>query len=426
MLATILAVLIGILLIAISTALFLIALSTLYVTTHAWWDPRTQAATSYTQLLPTMGFSFSLLMPCRHESEMVMRTTLDHLCNQNHPNVEVIISVGHDDPKTVSIARKLASERPEMVRVSVDEGAVKNKPRQLNTALALCRNDVVGVFDAESIAAPTLLRHVDTCFQARNADVVQGAVQLINYRDTWYSLRNCLEYFMWFRSRLHAYAKRGFIPLGGNTVFIRRNVLRSIDGWDGDCLAEDCDLGVRLSVMHRRIVIAYSPHLVTREETPDSIPALVKQRTRWSLGFMQVYAKRDWATLPTFRQRSIAWWTLMQQHFMAFTGLCIPICIATALFGKFPLGVTMLTFVPLIPAVAALAFDVCMLREFGRDHSFRIRLYDYVRLVLATPFYQVLLAYSALRALVKFRQSDFRWEKTKHSGSHLGYLAARS
>ncbi|RKO25394.1 glycosyltransferase family 2 protein [Pseudarthrobacter phenanthrenivorans] len=425
MLTTILTVFTGVLIIGISAVLFVIALSTLYVSTHAWWDPKTQAATSYTDLLPAPGVSFSLIMPCRHESEMVMRSTLDHLCNQDHPDVEVVISVGHDDPETVAVARKLAAERPEMVRVSVDEGAVKNKPRQLNTALAMCRNDVVGVFDAESIAAPDLLLHVDTCFVAKNADVVQGAVQLVNYRDTWYSLRNCLEYFMWFRSRLHAYAKQGFIPLGGNTVFVRRELLSSINGWDNNCLAEDCDLGVRLSVMNRKIVIAYSPHLVTKEETPDSIRSLVKQRTRWSLGFMQVFAKRDWQALPTLKQRSIAWWTLMQQHFMAFAGLCIPLCILTALFGKFPVPVTLLTFVPLVPAVAAVAFDICMLREFGRDHGYKIRLYDYVRLVLGTPFYQILLAFSALRALIKFRQSDFRWEKTMHAGSHLGYLAAR-
>ncbi|ELT45936.1 glycosyl transferase family protein [Arthrobacter nitrophenolicus] len=375
--------------------------------------------------MPVPGVSFSLIMPCRHESETVMRSTLDHLCGQNHPDIEVIISVGHDDPHTVAVARMLASERPELVRVSVDKGAVKNKPRQLNTALAMCRKDVVGIFDAESIAAPDLLLHVDTCFVARNADVVQGAVQLVNYRDSWYALRNCLEYFMWFRSRLHAYAGQGFIPLGGNTVFVRREVLSSINGWDGNCLAEDCDLGVRLSVLNRRIVIAYAPHLVTKEETPDSIRALVKQRTRWSLGFMQVIAKRDWRALPTLRQRCVAWWTLMQQHFMAFAGLCIPLSILTAIFGKFPIPITLLTFVPLVPAVAAVAFDVCMLREFGRDHGYRIRFYDHLRLVLGTPFYQVLLAYSALRALVKFRQSDFAWEKTMHAGSHLGYLAAR-
>ena len=227
-------------------------------------------------------------------------------------------------PKRSRPPQRLAGENPEQVRVSVDHSPVKNKPRQLNTALRMCRNDVVGVFDAESIAAPHLLRNIDNSFRTTGADAVQGAVQLINYRDTWFSLRNCLEYFIWFSSRLHVHAKLGFIPLGGQHGLRAPVASEDVGGWDENCLAEDCELGVRLSTLQHRIVVAYSPELVTREETPDTVRALVKQRTRWSLGFMQVYAKGLWKTLPTFRERATAWWTLTQQHLMALTGLAIP------------------------------------------------------------------------------------------------------
>ncbi|MEC5198428.1 cellulose synthase/poly-beta-1,6-N-acetylglucosamine synthase-like glycosyltransferase [Arthrobacter sp. PL16] len=408
--------------VVVALALFAIASSTLYLNTYAWWDPKTQVRTSYSGLLETESVSFSLIMPCRNEREDVMRATLAALLTQTHSKKEVIISVGHDDPETVATAYRLANEFPELVRVSVDSNETKNKPLQLNRALETCRNDVVGVFDAESIAAKALLSHIDSVFMARNADVVQGAVQLINYRDTWYSLRNCLEYFTWFRSRLHAHSRQGFIPLGGNTVFIKRELLNAVGGWDGSCLAEDCDLGVRLSTLGRRIVVAYSPELVTREETPDSVGTLIRQRTRWSLGFMQVFAKGDWKALPTRRMRLIAWWTLMQQHFMAFAGVCIPVAIIAAVWGNFPLIVTLIAFLPLIPTFATIAFDLCMLREFGRDHRFELSSYDYFRLIVGTPFYQVILAYSALRALVKFQRGDFRWEKTSHAGSHLVYI----
>ncbi len=411
--------------IAVTLALLLLSTSTLFLATYAWWNADNRAATAYEPKLGKRSHTFSLIMPCREETEEVMAATLGRLLSQRHGGVEVIISVGHDDLETVKIARKLARRHRSRVRVSVDTSPVKNKPRQLNTALAMCRNDIVGVFDAESIAAPELLDHIDAAFQRRNADVVQGAVQLVNFRDSWYALRNCLEYFIWFRSRLHAHAKRGFIPLGGNTVFVRRELLVAVGGWDGDCLAEDCDLGVRLSALRRRIVVAYSPALVTREETPDSIPALVRQRTRWALGFMQVYAKGDWKMLPWGRRRLNAWWTLTQQHFMAFAGLVIPLSIALAIFAKFPLGVTLFTFLPLVPTLALVALEVCMLHEFGKDHGYRIRLLDYVRLIVGAPVYQVLLAVSALRAVVKFIGSDFQWEKTSHAGSHLRYLEAR-
>ncbi|MEX5301193.1 glycosyltransferase family 2 protein [Kocuria sabuli] len=417
-----LAVLLSALVVMIALVLFAITTSTLYLNTYAWWDPKTQERTFYGGVLAEEQHSFSLIMPCRHEEEPVMRATLEALLHQTHRAVEVIISVGHDDPETVAIAERLAAEHPDSVRVSVEGSAVKNKPLQLNAALLMCRNDIVGVFDAESIAAPDLLRNIDSCFVGRNADVVQGAVQLINFKDTWYSLRNCLEYFTWFRSRLHAHANKGFIPLGGNTVFIKRHLLNEVGGWDTDCLAEDCDLGVRLSTLGRQIVVAYSPDLVTREETPDSLKGLVKQRTRWSLGFMQVYAKGDWKQLPTRRRRALAWWTLMQQHFMAFAGLVIPIAIIAAVWGDFPMAVTLIAFLPLIPTLATIAFDVCMLHEFGRDHRFRVSAYDYLRLVVSTPFYQLVLAFAAVRALVKFYRGDFRWEKTSHSGAHLTYV----
>ena len=130
----------------------------------------------------------------------------------------------------------------------IDTHDIKSKAKALNSALPLCRGDVVGVFDAEDERAPRPAASTSTTRSAPGrADVVQGGVQLMNFQSSWYSLRNCLEYFFWFRSRLHLQAEKGFIPLGGNTVFIRTDLLREIGGWDRECLAEDCDLGVRLS-----------------------------------------------------------------------------------------------------------------------------------------------------------------------------------
>lgn len=407
---------------AISLVLFVLSTSTLFLATYAWWNPQIRDTTHFSPVRVGRAHSFSLIMPCRNESEEVVRATLDRLLAQTHPDVEVIISVGHDDGATIAVAELLASENPATVRVSIDYAEIKNKPTQLNTALLMARNDIVGIFDAESIAAPELLDRIDDAFQERNADVVQGAVQLINYRDSWYSLRNCLEYFIWFRSRLHAHARRGFIPLGGNTVFVKRELLVAVGGWDPDCLAEDCDLGVRLSTLKKRIVVAYSPDLVTREETPGSLAAVVRQRTRWSLGFMQVYAKGDWRKLQFGRERFNAWWTLTQQQFMAFAGVCVPISILIAIFGDFSLAVTLITFIPLIPTLAMIALEVCMLREFGRDHGYPVSVYDYVRLVAGAPLYQIVLAFAAVRAVVKFIRKDFAWEKTAHTGSHLPYL----
>ncbi|WP_322750744.1 MULTISPECIES: glycosyltransferase family 2 protein [unclassified Frankia] len=409
----------------VSAAIVVIAL-TLFATSganlwwmlYAWRTPETYQQTFYLPAIREPAHSFSIIVPARHENESVLRATIARLVDQTHPRVEIVLAVGHDDPSTVAVAQKIAGTYPGL-KISINDSEVKNKPRQLNTALADCTGDIVGVFDAESLAAAELLVHVDEVFQANDADVVQGAVQLINFQSSWYSLRNCLEYYFWFRSRLHMHAQKQFIPLGGNTVFVRRALLNEVNGWDGDCLAEDCDLGVRLSALGRKISVAFDPRLVTREETPDSIYALVKQRTRWNLGFIQVLYKGDWRRLPTRRARNLARFTLLQPMSQAFSGLVLPVALLTAVIGDFSMVITLISFLPTLPTVGMLGFEVVALRAFGQDYDFRIRIRDYARLVFFTPAYQLVLSWAAVRSAFRFFAGNFEWEKTAHVGAHL-------
>jgi cellulose synthase/poly-beta-1,6-N-acetylglucosamine synthase-like glycosyltransferase len=247
---------------------------------------------------------------------------------------------------------------------------------------------------------------------------VQGGVQLINFRSSWFSLRNCLEYFFWFRSRLHLQERHGFIPLGGNTIFVRSDVLREVGGWDPECLAEDCELGVRLSARGARISVCYDPYLVTREETPDTIGSLLKQRTRWNQGFLQVLRKDEWRRLPTRRQRLLARYTLAQPFMQAFAGIGVPLAIVCALAVKVPVGIALVTFLPALPTIAMVVFELVGVREFCRVYLVRPRLRDYVRLAIGTPFYQLMLAAAAFRAVVREARGQRGWEKTAHSGAH--------
>jgi cellulose synthase/poly-beta-1,6-N-acetylglucosamine synthase-like glycosyltransferase len=403
--------------VALSSLLFAIAAGTLWWMLHAWRTPSDLRSTGFAAERQTPQLSFSLIVPARHE-EAVLGETLVRLARLDHPAFEVVAVVGHDDDGTRAVAEAVAHQHPDHVRVVVDHSWPKNKPKALNAALGECRGDVVGVFDAEDEVDRRLLRQVDTCFSTTDAHVVQGGVQLVNFHSSWYSLRNCLEYFFWFRSRLHFHAQHRFIPLGGNTVFIRRDVLQALDGWDPECLAEDCELGVRLSALGARVEVAYDPALVTREETPGSLGSLFKQRTRWNQGFLQVLRKGEWRRLPTRRQRLLARYTLAMPFLQAFTGVAMPLSIASMLWLQVPVGIALLSFLPAIPTLAALAFEVAGLREFGRLYYVRPTARDYVRLVAGTFVYQVILAGAALRAVFRELRGVRGWEKTAHVGAH--------
>ena len=206
-------------------------------------------------------------------------------------------------------------------------------------------------------------------------------------------------------------------------MFIRRHVLIDMGGYDAECLAEDCELGVRLSSAGKKIAVRYDAALATSEETPGSLRGLVKQRTRWDMGFMQVARKGLWRALPTRRLRVLAGYTLAQPFLQAFTGLVIPVSIIAAVTGDAPLWVALISFAPALPTLQMAAFQIAGLHEFGREFGFRIRVWDHVRLTVSTPLYQLVLALAALRAVVRFQRGNFAWEKTAHTGSHLDLVA---
>lgn len=408
----------GFVLVALSVGLFATSAATLWWMLHAWRTPETLHATRFAEADGFHELSFSLIVPARHE-ELVLEHTVLELLRSDHPAFELIIVVGHDDPGTTAIAESLAAERPERVRVIVDSSEVKSKPKALNAALPHCRGSIVGVFDAEDQVHPQLLSHVDHAFRVTRATVVQGGVQLINFSSNWFSLRNCLEYFFWFRSRLHLHARQGFIPLGGNTVFVRTDVLREVGGWDPSCLAEDCDLGVRLSSRGHRVVVAYDPGMVTREETPSTVRALLRQRSRWNQGFLQVLRKKDWRVLPTVHQRMLARYTLTSPFLQAFSGVAIPAGLLAALFLDVPVGIAMITWMPVLPTLAMIVFELVGLHDFGVQYAVRVRLRHYVLLIAGTPIYHMILAMAAVRAVWREYTGRNNWELTSHVGAHL-------
>ncbi|MEV6207912.1 glycosyltransferase [Kitasatospora sp. NPDC051914] len=409
---------VSIVLIVFSVFLFGMATGTLWWMMHAWRTPENLEDTRFAEADGAERLSFSLLVPARHEQE-VLAHTVDRLLTSRYRHYEVLVIVGHDDPGTTAVANELTARHPGRVRVVVDTHETKSKPKALNTALPHCRGDVVGVFDAEDQVHPDLLGHVDHAFRSADVAVVQGGVQLINFDSSWYSLRNCMEYFFWFRSRLHLHARHGFIPLGGNTVFVRSEVLRDAGGWDPDCLAEDCDLGVRLSCRGARVVVAYDAELVTREETPDSLYGLLKQRTRWNQGFLQVYRKREWTGLPARQQRLLARWTLGNPFLQAAAGVVIPIGIALALLAEIPVAAAMITFVPLLPALLTVAFEAVGLHDFGVQYGMRVRPRHYVKLIAGSPLYQLVLSAAAMRAVWRETRGQHGWELTRHVGAHI-------
>ena len=175
--------------------------------------------------------------------------------------LEVMVICSIDDTGTIAKAQQKIAQLRRRGVTNVQVIAFKNipinKPHGLNVGLRHAHNEVVTIFDAEDDIHPDIFNVVNTVMLEEKVSVVQCGVQLMNYQDKWYSALNVLEYFFWFKSRLHYHARLGMTPLGGNTVFFTRQVLERVGGWDEQDLTEDADIGIRLSLMGERMRVVY-------------------------------------------------------------------------------------------------------------------------------------------------------------------------
>jgi cellulose synthase/poly-beta-1,6-N-acetylglucosamine synthase-like glycosyltransferase/putative flippase GtrA len=369
--------------------------------------------------------SFSLIVPAKDEPDILWQTLVG-LGRQTHPNVQIIASLIEGDEATIADAEVARAAYPDRIEIVARNYDKEMKPYQLNEALQYCTGDYIGVIDAEDSVSPDLLIAVEAAFQRTRSDIVQGGVQLMNLGEKpreWFCVHNDMEYFFWFSSRMQFQADHGFVPLGGNTVFIRRQLLEEAGGWPIS-LTEDCALGVKLSTTyHARVVAYYEPELATREETPDNISGLFRQRIRWCTGFGTELFGRQWWQLPTLRMRFLAGYILATPFLQAATGIFLPLTIFSMFLLSAPVPLVMLTFVPYLPILLTLLLQLVGLWEFGQMYQQKVKVRHFAFLICGIFPYQIVLAAAAICAVWKIATGNTTWWKTPHSNKHRSHLA---
>jgi len=398
----------------VSLALAAISATGLRRMLHAWWSSTSLNGTEVHLGRDPPTTSFSLMVVARRDEEAYSRT-LERLAAFEHPDVEIVAVVGDDQLGARALATAAAYRRPDRIRVVVDRRFRRSQPGALNSGLAACRGDVIGVFQPGDDVHPGLLRHVEATLAATGADVVQSGVLLTYAKSSWPSIHRMLEGYFWFRSRLHYHAQQRFTPLANTSLFARVDVLRDAGGWDEDAVAEGGELGVRLSVVGVPVAVTWDPVLATRTAAPTSIGALARQQTRWIQGFLHVLRKGVWRDLPTRRQRLLAKGNLAMPFLEAIAGAAIPILAVAAIAADAPPPIVLTACLPLVPALMTVAVETAGLGDLRRTRQVRVRPHDRLLLVLGAIPYRILLATAALRALVRELRGSRRRDTVSHT-----------
>lgn len=360
----------------------------------------------------------SVMVALYRESDIAARL-IHRLGRLEYPRelLDVLLVVEEEDTLTRTALARAAL--PAWMRViAVPAGAVKTKPRALNYALDHCRGSIIGVYDAEDAPAPDQIRKVAERFAQCDPKVVclQGILDFYNPRSNWLARCFTTEYAAWFRLILPGIERLGLaVPLGGTTLFFRRQALEDLGGWDAHNVTEDADLGLRLARHGLRTELIET---VTLEEANCRALPWVKQRSRWIKGYMIT-----WAT--HMRDPALLWRQLGARRFagfqVLFAGSVMQALLAPVLwsFWVVPFGVYHPVAESLSPAMFTALWVTFLATEtlsvaIGIAGLSRTRHRLSPLLVPSLMFYHPLASLAAYKAAWELVTRPFYWDKTSH------------
>ena len=366
----------------------------------------------------------SIMVALYRESDIAARL-VRRLSRLDYPHdlLDIILIVEEDDRLTRDTLRR--ADLPAWIRVTVaPRGRVRTKPRALNFGLAQCRGSIVGVYDAEDAPEPDQIRKVVDRFHHRGPEVacLQGQLDFYNPRRNWLARCFTVEYAGWFRVMLPGLQRLGLpLPLGGTTLFFRRDVLERLGGWDAHNVTEDADLGMRLARHGFRTEVIET---TTYEEANCAALPWVKQRSRWVKGYLMTY-------MAHMRTPRLLWRQLGPRGFLGFQVLFLgslsQALLAPLMWSMFALQlglghpVASVLNHGVIVAIAVLfavaeALNVVLgivgLRRSGQDLS--------AAWVPTLILYFPLQAFAAYKALWEVLRCPFYWDKTSHGAFSAG------
>lgn len=361
----------------------------------------------------------SIMVPLYKETE-IAHALIARLAKLSYPKalLDVLLVLEEKDDLTrATISRTALPRWLRVVEVPAGSG-LTTKPRALNYALDFCKGNIVGIWDAEDAPAPAQLEHVANHFAGADPDVacVQGVLDYYNPWTNWISRCFTIEYSTWFRVVLPGLARMGFpIPLGGTTLFLRRDVIEAVGGWDAHNVTEDADLGIRLARFGYRTELLTT---VTQEEANCRPLAWVRQRSRWLKGYMTTYLVHMRSPLRLWSDIGPRQFLGVQLIFVATLSQFILAPLiwmfwGTLLGGGHPIIGWLPPPAMKLVAVALLCIGLINATIAARAISGqnRIALFGWI---LTMPLYFTLATLAAYKALFELAFRPFYWDKTAH------------
>lgn len=225
--------------------------------------------------------SVAVIVPCYNEATTVA-ATCDSLLALDYPKekLEVILIDDGSTDGTAGAMQRFAGH-PQVRIVRKENGG---KHTALNAGIALTQAEIIGCLDADSFVETDALREIIPCFAAAKVAAVTAAMSVHKPENLLQEMQNA-EYIFGITLRHSMASINGLYVTPGPFSFYRRAVLAELGGFRYGHQTEDMEMALRIQQAGYHIENA--PYARVYTKAPSSVPGLIKQRTRWTTGFIR-------------------------------------------------------------------------------------------------------------------------------------------
>lgn len=239
------------------------------------------ARDSRARALGTETPTIAVIVPCWNEATTIA-ATCDSLLALNYPKdkLEIILV---DDGSTDNTREAMAhfANNPQ-VRIMHKENGGKHTA--LNLAIATTDAEFIGCLDADSFVDPDALKEIIPCFANPRVAAVTAAMSIHQPKNVLQHMQNA-EYAFGITYR-HVFASiNGLYVTPGPFSFYRHSILKELGEFRHAHQTEDMEMALR--IQRAGYEIENAPRARVYTKSPDTVLGLIKQRTRWTSGFLR-------------------------------------------------------------------------------------------------------------------------------------------
>ncbi|MCX6786535.1 MAG: glycosyltransferase [Candidatus Kaiserbacteria bacterium] len=224
----------------------------------------------------------AIVVPCWNE-ETTIAGTVESLLELEYPKKKlsiILVDDGSTDGTSLVIDR--FSHHSQITALHKENGG---KFTAMNLGIEYAKDaEIIGFLDADSFVAPDALREIVAAFNDKHISAVTASMSIHKPRTILQRMQYA-EYSLAITLR-HVFASiNGLYVTPGPFSFYRRFIFANIGLFKHAYLAEDMEMAMRMQRAGLHIGNAIRARVYTKG--PPTFAKLIKQRVRWTTGFMR-------------------------------------------------------------------------------------------------------------------------------------------